>query len=112
MAIPARPHKDEIRGMPRVRSTAHRDWVRSHACCVPGCPSTPIDVAHVARAATRGIRQKPTDAQIISLCRDHHAESHRGERAFERRHAIDLMALAREFYARSPFKSKLDDPYA
>lgn len=110
--LPQRIDRRELRGKPKVRSQAHRDWVRSHMCCVPGCVEMPIEVAHINRAATRGIGEKSSDAQTVSLCRDHHAESHRGEKTFERAHGLDLMALAREFYRRSPFKGRLDDPYA
>ena len=111
MALPARLAFDTYKPKPRLRSTAHRDWVRGHRCCVPGCQLMPIEVAHVNRASTRGIGQKSSDAQTVSLCREHHAESHRGERTFERKHGVDLMALAREFYRRSPHRQKLDDPY-
>ena len=71
----------------------------------------PIEVAHVNRASTRGMGQKSSDAFTVSLCRDHHSESHRGERTFEVKHGIRLLALAEEFYRRSPHKGKLDDPY-
>jgi hypothetical protein len=71
----------------------------------------PIEVAHVNRASTRGIGTKASDAFTVSLCRDHHSESHRGEKSFEKKHGIDLMALAKAFYFASPHKSKLDNPY-
>lgn len=63
------------------------------------------------RASTRGMGQKSSDGQTVSLCRDHHSESHQGERTFEQRHGLSLMKLAEEFYRRSPHKAKLDDPY-
>lgn len=109
--LPARLKEDHFKPKVRVRSQAHRDWVRGHFCCVPGCQSMPIEVAHVNRAATRGVGQKSSDAQTIALCRDHHAESHRGERTFERAHGIDMMELAKEFYRKSPHRQKLDDPW-
>lgn len=71
----------------------------------------PIEVAHINRASTRGVGTKSSDAQTVSLCRDHHAETHRGERTFERKHGLDLMELARAFYNASPHKAKLDDPW-
>jgi hypothetical protein len=111
MPLPARLKEDHFKPKERLRSTAHRDWVRSHYCSVPGCQLMPIEVAHVNRASTRGIGTKSSDAQTVSLCRDHHAESHRGERSFERKYGIDLMRLAREFYQRSPYRLKLDDPW-
>lgn len=111
MALPSRLAPDHFKPKPRLKSTAHRDWVRSHHCCVPGCQQMPIEVAHVNRASTRGMGQKSSDAFTVSLCRDHHSESHRGERTFEVKHGIRLLALAEEFYRRSPHKNKLDDPY-
>lgn len=71
----------------------------------------PIEVAHVNRASTRGMGQKSSDALTVSLCREHHAESHRGERSFEVKHGIRLLKLAEEFYRASPHRKKLDDPY-
>jgi len=52
---------------------------------------------------------KPSDRWTISLCRDCHSEQHRiGEGPFERRHTINMKALAAEFFAKSPHRSKLD----
>lgn len=109
--LPQRLAPDHYKPKVRMRSTAHRDWIRSHFCVVPGCQLMPIEVAHVNRASTRGIGVKASDAFCVSLCRDHHAESHRGEKTFEKTHAVDLMALAQEFYRKSPHWQKLDDPY-
>lgn len=101
----------EIAGKPRIRSGAHREWVRTHRCCVPGCQLMPIECAHVRRAAHAGTGMKPSDAFCASLCMEHHAESHRGEKSFEKKHGIDLMALSREFFLRSPYRNRLDDPH-
>lgn len=109
--LPRRLAPDTYKPKLRLRSTAHRDWVRSHHCSVPGCQLMPIEVAHVNRAAHRGIGMKASDAFTVSLCREHHAESHRGERTFEARHGIRLMKLAEEFYRASPHRTKLDDPF-
>lgn len=111
MALPARLDTRALGGKPKLRSPAHREWVRTHYCSVPGCQLMPIECAHVRRAANAGTGMKPSDAYTVSLCREHHAESHRGEKTFEARHGVDLMALAREFYERSPHRSKLDSPY-
>jgi len=54
---------------------------------------------------------KPGDDWTISLCATHHNGQHQvGEPEFERRHGIDMKALAREFAARSPHKAKLRRP--
>jgi hypothetical protein len=54
---------------------------------------------------------KSSDAMTLSLCKDHHTESHRGEKTFNAKHGIDMMKLAEEFYRKSPHRQKLDDPY-
>ena len=112
MQFPARLEPDRVKPKLRLKSTAHRDFVRSHFCSVPGCQLMPIEVAHVRRGSGAGIAQKPSDAMTLSLCREHHAEQHRkGEETFERIHGINMMQLAEAFYRRSPHRSKLDDPY-
>lgn len=90
------------------RSPAHCNFVRDHDCCVPGCTARPIEVAHVRRNGSGAMSQKPSDRYTVSLCRDHHAESHRGERTFEERYGIDLWALAAEFVRRSPKRKELE----
>lgn len=81
----------------------HRRWVRSHRCCVPGCPAERLEFAHIRTAANAGIAQKPHDAFGVSLCRDHHAEQHRiSTRSFADKSQIDLAAIAAEFARRTP----------
>lgn len=109
--LPARLKVDHYKPKERLRSTAHRDWVRGHFCSVPGCQLMPIEVAHVSRAFSGGMGEKSSDAMTVSLCREHHAESHRGEKSFNAKHGIDLMTLAKEFYRKSPHRNKLDDPW-
>ena len=110
--LPQRLKPDHYKLKPRLRSVAHREWVRSHYCVVPGCQLMPIECMHIRRAANAGMGFKPSDAFTCSGCREHHAECHRiGERTFEQKHGINLMALAREFYERSPHRNKLDNPY-
>lgn len=112
MALPPRLAPDIVKPKPRLRSTAHRDWVRKHQCSVAGCQQMPIEVAHINRASNGGMSRKASDAFTVSLCRDHHAESHRGEKTFEKKHGLNLMQLAEEFFRASPHRRKLDDPYA
>ena len=69
--IPRKPKRAS-----RWRSQAHCNFVRSHACCVPGCTGRPIEVAHVRGGSGAGIAQKPDDFWAVSLCRDHHSEQH------------------------------------
>lgn len=87
----------------RWRSQAHCDFVRSHECVVPGCNQRPIEVAHIRLGSHAGMSQKPHDYSTVSMCRDHHAESHRiGERTFQDRYKLDLHELADEFSSASP----------
>lgn len=80
----------------------HRQFVRRHRCCVPGCEDGPIQFAHVRIGSSAGMGQKPSDANGISLCFAHHDEQHRiGERSFEVKYRIDLSALASEFARRT-----------
>lgn len=109
--LPARIIRQSGKKDEGKRSPAHRAWVRSHKCCVPGCDEMPIECAHVRRAFNSGTGMKPSDAYCVSLCKSHHAASHRGERSFEMKWGIDLLKLAREFYERSPHRRKLDNPY-
>ena len=51
---------------------------------------------------------KPSDRWVVSLCRAHHAEQHGiGERAFEGRYGLELVALAEEFARGSPHRRAL-----
>ncbi|WP_308515815.1 putative HNHc nuclease [Sphingomonas flavescens] len=95
---PRLPKKSQPGSIP-----AHRKWVASHHCSVPGCNSTPIECAHVRRGSDGGMGLKPSDIWTVSLCRDHHAEQHRtGETSFEQKYDLSLLDLAKEFARRSP----------
>jgi hypothetical protein len=51
---------------------------------------------------------KPSDRWVVSLCSQHHQEQHLlREGAFERRHQLDLRAVAEEFARRSPHWRRL-----
>ena len=108
MTLPARIKPEPMGREKRIRSPAHLKWVREHACVVDGCDGRPIEAAHVRLGAHAGMGQKPDDSVTVSMCTAHHAESHRvGERTFQERYRLDLLALAREFAERSPHKAKL-----
>ena len=84
---------------------AHRQWVRGHACCVPGCESRDIECAHVRPGTDGGLGLKPADFWCLSLCRVHHAEQHRvGEAAFAERFGLDLQQIAGRFAVESPHR--------
>jgi hypothetical protein len=112
MALPARLKDDHFKPKLRLRSYAHCDWVRGHYCSVPGCQLMPIETHHIRTAANSGTGKKCSDAFIVSLCRDHHNQYHNiGIETFEKRHGLNMMKLAEDFYRKSPHRKKLDDPY-
>lgn len=86
----------------RWKSTAHCNFVRSHACSA--CQSTAaIEVAHVRRGSGAGMGQKPDDWQTLSLCRECHSEQHRvGEESFEKLHNFSMAEMAAAFAKASP----------
>lgn len=89
---------------------AHRAWVRSHECCVPGCTAQPIECAHVRSGTDGGTALKPSDRWVISLCGHHHAEQHvMGEGAFQEKYQLDLLALAEEFARCSPHRLRWEE---
>ncbi len=98
-----------IERAPKREWPRHRKFVRSHDCCVPGCPDRNIEFAHVRSAANAGTGLKPHDAFGVSLCDLHHREQHQiGQFAFERQYSIDLAKLAAEFARRSPDQAMRD----
>jgi len=105
------PH---LRPKPVRKSTSrtcagHRAWVRRHSCSVRGCRRTPIECAHVRIGTDGGMGMKPSDKWAISLCQVHHMEQHRiGEAAFQLKHSMCTISLAREFAARSPYRWQLE----
>lgn len=109
MTFPARIDRKSHRENEGKRCPAHRNFVRSHECSVPGCGGRPIEVAHVRTGTGGGMGVKPSDRWCISLCRDCHGQQHQlGERSFEQAARIDMKALAAEFVKRSPHRAKLE----
>lgn len=81
----------------------HRRHVKSHHCCVPGCPSLAVDLAHLRGVNNAGTSLKPPDWHTVPLCRHHHLEQEPlGPDAFGDRHGIDLWAIAAALVRRSP----------
>ncbi len=105
--LPQRIKRDSGKKDAGKRSPAHRTWVRGHACCACGATAA-IECAHVREGTDGGMGLKPSDRWTVSLCKDCHTEQHRiGEGPFERRHGINLKAMAAEFFAASPHRFKL-----
>jgi hypothetical protein len=101
--IPKPPKPDK-----RFRSPSHLKFVREHGCCVCGA-TVRIEAAHVRTGTDGGMGMKSGDYWVISLCAEHHSEQHRlGESPFEKKHGIDMKALAREFVKASPKRRELE----
>lgn len=106
MTLPPRIPKAPKR-FSRWRSQAHCNFIRSHACSVPGCAGRPIEVAHVRIGSGAGMGQKPDDWHAVSLCRECHQRQHtEGERTFWEwmlsTHQIHVNDLINAFCAASP----------
>jgi hypothetical protein len=105
MLLPRRLKRPKLNVQAPLRKIwpRHRRWVRSHSCCVPDCAVFQVEFAHLRSAANSGTGLKPHDIFGVSLCCAHHDEQHwLGVDAFDRKHGIDLWALAAEFARRSP----------
>jgi len=106
MLPPMLPKKPRRTG--RIRCPVHLAWVRKHRCCVPGCLGEPIEAAHVRVGTDGSMGAKPGDQWAISLCAGHHEMQHTdGELEFQKRYGIDMIELAKEFAAKSPYRDKL-----
>jgi len=107
VSYPLPPRKKRVRSgierAPKRIWLRHRKFVRSHQCCVPGCPALQVDFHHIRNAAIAGVGLKSHDRYGVPLCRNHHDEHHNcGVHTFEDRHGIDLYAIAAELVRVSP----------
>lgn len=72
-----------------------RAWITGQRCVVPGCDRAG-DPAHLPRVKSHGDVEN-----IVPLCRVHHVEQHTiGRESFALKYALDLLALAREYWRR------------
>lgn len=101
---PRRKHpKSGIARAPKRVWSKHRAFIRRHHCVVPGCPAEPIEVSHIRTAANAGVGIKPHDSSSTPMCTGHHREYHQdGHNTFEKRHGVNLKAIAAELLRRSP----------
>ncbi len=93
-------------GVPnRIRSPKHLTWIRTLRCVVPGCPHRLVQVHHLLHCPDAKARsEKAGDNWTVPLCVFHHHELHHmgDETRWVVRHWIDLVAIAAEFWRRSP----------
>lgn len=51
--------------------------------------------------------EKPSDCWVIPLCHDHHKQQHDiGETSFEKMYSIDMKAIAKALWHKSPYRIK------
>lgn len=99
-----------VRGDPQIRSAGHLKWIRGHECSVraPVCMGFSIEAAHVRTGTDGGLSVKPSDSWTLPLCRHHHELQHRlGEASFEQLFGIDMKAIARALWQKSPHRLKI-----
>jgi hypothetical protein len=65
------------------------EWVNGLGCLI--CLRGPCENAHVKSG---GVGRKADAKWIVPLCRDHHAEHHRGARTFEAKYGVSLLKAA------------------
>lgn len=111
--LPPRIQTKKPRRDNRIRSAAHLAFVRTFGCCVPGCAGRPVAAHHVRLGTDGAASIRPGDNWAISLCHDHHTAGgdavHRlGEESFAIKFALDLLALASEFWRRSPYRARVE----
>lgn len=93
----------------QIRSPGHLKYVRGFECSVgwASCEG-PIEAAHVRTGTDGGTAVKPGDNWTIPLCSRHHAIQHQiGESRFENDYAIDMKAIAKALWDKSPHRQKL-----
>lgn len=116
-----RRERMNVRPPERVRSEGHMQWVRGHECAVSDktwfdeldditrrhrCDGK-VQSHHVRVEGQGTTGEKPGDDKTVALCDLAHREGHRiGWKSFEAKYRVDLTAIARELWARSPHRVK------
>jgi hypothetical protein len=121
MTLPRRIPK-QSRHSNRWRSPAHRDFVRSHACCFCGSSTNRV-FAHVRIGSNAGMGEKPDDWRGTVLCDGPHSNIDQqlgchnrqhviGERTFwaqyEQKHGQTVEDLIAEFIKASPRRREIE----
>jgi hypothetical protein len=101
----------------KVRSAAHRKWIRTFACILHDFPDHecdgPIDCCHVKTGNSYSNRSKASDAKTIPMCRRAHDEQTAiGEARFELKYNISMNDYADEFAKASPIINPPKKPNA
>ena len=92
----------------RLRSAKHRAWVRQHLCLAWArreCQGA-VEAAHCRDVAPAGHGgSRPGDEWCAPMCRRHHAEAEKRERAWGLEMGIDVAAECADFASKSPDKA-------
>lgn len=118
MLPPRKPSKGVMRsreGSGPLRSEAHLQFIRGHACIVPGCPARFIRACHVRyglpadepQSEHGGTGKRPGDHWTYPACDEHHRQEHQGVQSFQRKYGLDLAKAAQEYAAASPALRRL-----
>lgn len=78
---------------------AYRAWIRKQVCAIPATSTWLPDwslraVIHACHVRSRGAGGRDY-GNLVPMCATHHQEQHSiGQRSFEKRHGVNLKALA------------------
>lgn len=99
--------KTGLRQESRIRSYAHKKWVRGFECLIAGkhgCVGI-IQAAHVRTGTDGYMGEKPSDCYVVPLCVAAHTEQHSiGEKSFERVYGVNFLGAAEELWRKSPHR--------
>jgi hypothetical protein len=103
-----------------MRDLKYRRWVAYHWCCIDleayekgttGVgPHFSFAVSQAAHTENNGTSSKGLDSSCVPLCVMHHAEYDKGRKAFEARYSVDLLAIAKLYYARYLEETQKSNP--
>lgn len=94
----------------RVHDKPYLAFLRRQPCHIgPACQGS-SDPCHIRMGkpseAPTGMGRKPDDRRAVPMCRAHHDEQHRNERAFWARRGEDPFTVAEGYYARFEREAK------
>ncbi len=82
------------------RSVAYRRWISEHRSCVsfpnfkPGERLYGVALSEAAHTDNNGMSSKGPDSSCVPLTPEEHREYDAGRNAFEKKHGIDMQAIA------------------
>jgi hypothetical protein len=101
---PVRAFREELRRSSRVRDRSYLSWLHSQSCCAGDLVRDVLDRCgggiEADHVGARGLGQKSSDSESLSLCSRHHSDRHNLLGVFrgwdrERMHAFFAKHLTR-----------------